>query len=635
MRLLFASLLLAFFFLIPPVHAQSGSAGTVLSLLERGNIADAHALAKRTGDSVLATYVTWLYLRDSNTSPSIEEFETFLRNHSDWPDRNRLILRAEVALLASSADESTIRNWFAKYPPKSENAKLFKADLSGNKTDDLIRHTWIEGDFSESQEQAFLSRYASVLREQDQRQRAARLVWDEEYGAARRMLDRLPDSYAQVIRTRMALKQRSRNATTEVAKLVANLQNDEGLLFDRMVWRHRTGQDDGVQQILLQAPDDVPYAKEWWKYRERHVREAIDVGNIKLARRLLRNHGQTEGAELIDALFLSGWLHLEFEKQPQKAYTEFHALYDEAKFPHSRARAAYWAGRAAEKNGNKDIARGWYQKGGEHPTTYYGQLSLHELGVKTLSLPDGSKPSASEISSFYKQDMPRLVKLLVSVGEPDRALRFINHMAETSDSKTRSALVAQLGKDVGRMDFSVKASKRALQRGYILTDYAYPRMKLSFTPVIDRAVMFALTRQESEFNPRAVSPANAIGMMQLLPSTAKEVARKAGIGYSRSRLYEPEYNMRLGSLYFNRLLNAYDGSYILASVGYNAGPGRVRKWLGEYGSPGSDYRKAINWIEMIPFEETRNYVQRILENTQVYRHLLDNGKLEIAKDLTR
>jgi soluble lytic murein transglycosylase len=636
MRVALLPLILLVFLTSYPANSQTTNlTHSVFTFLDRDNVTDAYNIAKRSGNSVLVKYIYWLYLKDSSTSPSFKEISEFIDKNSHWPDMDRLVLRAEVALLSENPSEDTINQWFAKYPPKTKNGKLFKASHDGSSASSVVRYTWVEGDFSESQENAFFKKYASALRSEDHIERAARLVWDEKYTAAKRMFDLIPASYRQLITARIALKMRARNAAAEASKVQSGLQSDTGLLYDRMVWRHRNDQDDGVRQILLQAPSDVPYPKLWWKLRERHIRESVEEGNYKLARKLLKNHGQTDGPELIDALFLSGWLHLEFEKDADSAYKEFYALYDEAKFPHSKSRAAYWAGRAAEKNGNQDIASGWYRKAGEHPTTYYGQLGLHEMGTNRLSLPSGSKPSSSEINAYRSKELPQLILLLARVGEEERALRFITHLADRAESKSDAALVAQLGKDIGRPDYSVKAAKNALRKGYILTDYAYPKLTISFAPAIEKAVMFALTRQESEFNPRAQSPANAIGMMQLLPSTAKEVARKAKIPYSRNRLYEPQFNMRLGTLYFDRLLKAYDGSYILAAAGYNAGPGRVRQWVKQYGSPGSDYRKAINWIEMIPFEETRNYVQRILENTQVYRHILDEGKLQIAKDLTR
>ena len=619
---------------------EKSSISAAFVFLDRNNIEGALAHAKASGSTVFAKYIWWLYLRDSSTNPSFSELSSFIEKNPDWPDRERLIRRSEAALLASAPSTDALKAWFAKYPAKTKKGKLSSGAVNGSDKADLIRTIWIEGDFGESEETRLLREYNDTLRSEDHIRRASRLVWDEEYKAAKRMMNILPAAARQMITARIALKTSAKNAPKEVEKVSSGLQRDAGLLYDRIRWKDKRDQDEGIKDILLIAPSDIPYPEKWWKYRSKIIREAIEDKNYKLARRLLKNHGQVDGPELIDALFLSGWLALEFEKNARDAYKEFYALYDETKYPHSRARAAYWAGRAAEKNGNKDISHGWFKKGADFPTTYYGQLCLFELGeTGSLSLPTSSKPSTSDKASFMRGEIPQLVKLLASVGEDDRALKFIQTLADRADSKSEAALVAELGRDINRPDFSVKAAKKALQNGMLLVDYAYPVVKPNFDSPLEKAVILALTRQESEFNPRAVSPANAMGYMQLLPSTAKEVAKKAGIAYSRNRLFEPQYNMQLGSRYFDRLVNGFDGSYILASVGYNAGPGRARQWTNRFGSPGSNYRQAINWIEMIPFDETRNYVQRVLENTQVYRHLLaadgKKPKLQIAQDLVR
>lgn len=632
--------------LLPPVFASAAPSKPSLAnvnsafvFIDRGNIEGALAAAKATDNALLIKYVTWLYLRDPDTDPSFELLSAFIEKNPDWPDRDRLIRRAEGMLLAKSPSADDLKAWFAKYPPQTRKGKMSAAISSGSDRSELIRTIWIEGDFGESEQSRLLREYNDTLRDEDHIKRASRLVWDEQYGAVKRMLPLLPAGARAMINARMALKQNAKNATKLVDAVPSSQAHDPGLLYDRLRWRDARDQDDGVREILLMAPNDVPYPEKWWRYRSKFIREAVEDKNYKLARRLLKNHGQIEGPERVDALFLSGWIALEFEKNPREAYKEFYALYDETKYPHSRARAAYWAGRAAEKNGNKDIESGWFKKGAEYPTTYYGQLCLYELGeTGPLSLPSTSKPSSSEKASYMRGEIPQIVKLLASVGEEDRALRFITTLADKATSTQQAALVAELGRDIGRPDYSVKAAKKALQNSILLVDYAYPVVKPSFGTELEKAVILALTRQESEFNPRAQSPSNALGYMQLLPSTAKEVAKKAGIPYSRGRLFEPQYNMELGSNYFERLLSKFDGSYILAAAGYNAGPGRVNQWLDRFGSPGREYRDAINWIEMIPFDETRNYVQRVLENTQVYRHLLASGKkpkLEIASDLVR
>ena len=577
---------------------------------------------------MLYKFIYWTYIKNGATDIGFHAITDFVDKNPDWPDREILLQRAEIALLVDGATETDAAAWHKRYHERP--ARSLK---------ELVRATWIKGDFDVVSQRILRTRYKDILRVDDDIARADRLLWEKKYTAIARMIDMLPASHRQMAETRIALQKDARNANALLSKVNSSLQNTPGLVFDRLSWRQRNGQKDGARALMLSVPAEVPYPEKWWPLRGRYIREAIDDGDYKTARKLLDKHGQVEGSQLAEALWLSGWLHLEFENKPREAYKEFFALFDKSKFPHSRARAAYWAGRAAEVNGNKDIAKTWYKEAQKYPVTFYGQVAMYELDKKAeLRLPGAPSIPASTKAAFNKKELVQLVKLLARMNEHDRALRFVTHLADSAKTREEAVLVSALGKEIGRPDYGVKAGKKALQNDVLVASSAFPITKIKFSTPLEKPIILALTRQESEFNPRAVSPSNAMGMMQLLPSTAKEVAKRAGIPYSKSRLFEEQYNMELGSLYYSRLLSRYDGSYILAAAGYNAGPGNANNWLNRNGSPSGDYRKAITWIEMIPFEETRNYVQRVMENAQVYRHLLAGSKpvrLQIAEDLER
>jgi len=394
-----------------------------------------------------------------------------------------------------------------------------------------------------------------------------------------------------------------------------------------------------VREMLLIAPEKPPYPEKWWKYREAQARLAIDERNYSLAKKLLANHGQTEGSGLADALWIQGWLKTEFMGQPSDGMDFFEDMYNKVKFPVSKARAAYWAGRAAEKSGDKKEAEDWYKKAASYPTTFYGQLgSLEYYGNTPLSIPSSPSVSSEDRGNFERDDYVKAIKATIDVGNYDLARRLITLAVENSEDPSEAALVTELGAKSGKSSLSVRAAKKALQQNIVLVDGGYPTMKTPSGTGLERALTLAITRQESEFDPNAKSPSNALGMMQLLPRTAKEVAKKNGLSFSASRLSDPTYNMTLGSHDLARLIDSYDGSYIMGIAAYNAGPGNVRNWVKRFGTPGNDVDGAINWIEKIPFYETRNYVQRVIENLQVYRSIDAEDKenrLQIAEDLKR
>lgn len=648
-RLFFPFFALVLFLLFPVYHVSADQNVNVQSAFlfaERGDWDNALAHARRSGDSALLKLITWRYLQDVNSRASFDEIAEFMHDHPHWPQQARLTLRAEQALRYSEPPDTLLVAWFAANPPVSGIGKIKQAellmrigaDLRSENVQLLIRDGWRSGDFEENEEQRLLAVYGDFLREQDHIARADRLLWEEKTRAAQRMLPLLPEGQRKLALARIALLEESREASFRLAHVPRALMNDPGLIHARLQWRAKRKDEAGMREMLLTAPTPVPYPEKWWKYREQAIREAILDGNPARARKLIANHGQTEGQEHAEAAWLAGWLALEFANDPQSAYEHFYHMFESVRFPVSKARAAYWAARAAGKAGDAETSTNWYTTAASWPTTFYGQLALLQLpGKAKLMLPSDPQVSAEEAQHFAENDLVRAIRLAAGADEDDLAGALLSHLVDTAPSPAQAALVARLGTEL-RGPFGVRAAKRALQRNIVLGKTGYPRPPLPASLAIEPALAYAITRQESEFDPMARSRANALGMMQLLPSTAREVARKADLPYTESKLYEAHYNITLGSHYLGRLIDAYDGSYVLAIVAYNAGPRRVREWLDTHGSPGGDTISAVNWIEKIPFSETRNYVQRVLENLQVYRALLagrDDAALTLDEDLTR
>jgi soluble lytic murein transglycosylase len=645
LRFLFALSLI--FALASPADSLAASSEHVrdaFALAERDKWSDALAHARQASDPVLLKLITWQYLLDADSGASFDEITRFIDENPKWLEIKRLRVRAEQALRNDDVPDKEILGWFGNDSPLTGIGKIALAEAlkrsnaaDSKKINSLIREGWRAGDFDEPQEKRILSTYSSLLTDEDHIARIDRLLWEERIAPAKRLLKQVPNAYEKLFKARMALIENKKLANASLLLVPSSLKKDPGLIYDRMRYRARRDDENGVREMLLMAPAQPPYPEKWWKYREQAIREAIDKKEFSAAQKLLANHGQTEGASLADAMWLQGWIKCEFQDQPQHAYKDFYDLYDKVNYPVSKARAAYWAGRAAFRSGKDEDAKKWYAIAASYPTTFYGQLSwLKSKEDNVLRMPSPPAVSSEERSRFNNRELTKAIKLSIE-HDVRLASRLITLAMEASDNAADRAMLAELGNESGHPALSVRAAKKALQQNVVLVSTGYPQKPAPNDISIEKALTLAITRQESEFDPYARSPSNALGMMQLLPGTAKETAKKHHIGYSKDKLYEPQYNMTLGSHYLARMINSYDGSYVLAIAAYNAGPGNVRKWMQRFGTPGNSVDNAVNWIEKIPFAETRNYVQRVLENLQVYRHLESKSEIKLAlgQDLER
>lgn len=637
--------LLCLFFALPaPSVANEPHIRSAFTYAERGDWNNALAHAKASGDAALVKLVTWQYVMDADSMAPFAEITRFIDDNPHWPEQKKLRLRAEQSLRDDTVPDHDILAWFNGETPVTGIGRIALAEAwrrgrmaDGARISELLREAWRGGDFDEAQEKNILAAHGRLLTAADHIARLDRLLWEEKTAPAKRMLPLVPEAHEKMFKARIALISDSRLASMQLALVPSSLKNDPGLVYDRMRYRARRKDDRGVRDMLAAAPASPPYPEKWWRYREMQVREFIAARRYGDALKLLAAHGQVQGTGLADALWLQGWIRCEFQDSCRPAYDDFAALYEKVRYPVSRARAAYWAGRAAYRSGDQANAAAWYARAGAYATTFYGQLGLLKSGAAApLELAPPPPVSESDRSDFERNDAVKAVRLALKFDQTAIAGRLVNAMIDSGESDAQMAQLADLGIGGGHAFLSVRAAKKALQQNVVLLRSGYP---LPSTPKtgLERPLTLAITRQESEFDPRARSPSGALGMMQLLPSTAKEVAKKNAIAYAAERLYEPAYNMTLGSLYLKRLIDSYDGSYVLAIGAYNAGPGNVRKWVQSFGTPENDMDRAVNWIETVPFAETRNYIQRVLENLQVYR-AVEGGSaepLQLGADLKR
>jgi soluble lytic murein transglycosylase len=423
-----------------------------------------------------------------------------------------------------------------------------------------------------------------------------------------------------------------------VARVPVELQGDPGLVYDQVRWYRRRDYEATARQLLLHYRVDDAQPDQFWRERGQLARSALSAGNPGEAYRLASEHGFTRGSELADSEWLAGWIALRFLQQPEVATPHFLAMFESVTHPVSRARGAYWLGRTAAAMGDTETATLWYRLAAQHPVAFYGQLSHAQLHPnQPLPLPADPEVSAADAQQFEDHELVRAIRLLTMAGERERQRAFVLRLAELSETGAWKDMTASLAHEINRPDLAVAVARQSIRAGTPLVRNGYPVLSITDGGAepyaVEMPLVHAIVRQESSFDVRAVSPAGAQGLMQLMPATARGIAGTLALPYLPSDLTSsPEYNISLGRAYIGSMLNRFEGSYILALAAYNAGPSRVNQWLGTNGDPRIGAEAAIDWIELIPSSETRNYVQRCLENLQVYR-ARTGSTLQLAQTL--
>lgn len=611
----------------------------------------ARGLIAGVEDDIARDILMWSLLTRRNSSADFAEIMSFVERRSDWPKLDTILKLAEKALPDDMPPDQVIA-WFAGQEPLTGEGKLTlgEAYLALGQTDFgkvWIEKAWVEHNFGRKREKEILKAHKQNISQQAHNARVERLMWQRQHTMTRRVLSYADKETKTIARARMQIAANPHGAARTVRKLPKHLRKDPGVLFDQVYLTRRLGKDDKVRPLLLAAPADANAMVEperWWIERHLQARKAHNKGDYEDAYNIASKHGLTSGAKFAEGEFLSGWLALTYLGEPAAALKHFETLETGVSFPISVSRARYWQGRAAEALGDMDKARSAYMSAGEFAYTYYGQLALSNplVDAPALMLPVQHAVAEDQEWTFENKDFAKAIRLLHAFDRARDVRSFFYHYANYVEHKSDFQLLANLALELDYTHFSIRVAKKAMQKNFALIDYAFPLRELpeyrgKGSPP-EPALVIGLSRQESEFNARAVSSANARGLMQLIPSTARLTARKHGLKYDAAWLLDdPSYNTQLGMAHLSDELKRFDGSYILTIAGYNAGPHRVKKWLKEYGDPRTDDIDPIDWVESIPFKETRNYVQRVLENKQVYQNRItgQNQPLQLAEDLAR
>ena len=600
---------------------------------DRGDWTAARALSGQGHDAIATRLITWRYVLDKNSGASFSDIDGFLRNNPDWPLRDTALARAEVAMDPNMTPSAVVA-WFGGRTPVTGlgMVRLGDAMMATGKPQagrEMVQRGWISGSFSLDQELDIVKRDGSLLTPDVDRVRLSNLISDDDVAAARREISRVEDNVSKLGEARLALRTSRAAGEKLVARLPASVASDPELLFDRARAARRAGDNDAAA-IFLERGTLKNFARthppRWWTEANLVVRALLQSGNPRSAYGIVADTGLTNGSEFNDSEFMAGWIALRFLKSPRQGLRHFSRLEAGVSRPISLARARYWKGRCYETSGDAQNAIAQYKLAAQAPETFYGQIALACVdATPILHANDTQIDSSSAKDDFDKDGLVRVIRVLADLGQENILRIFALRDQELNPDIKRVKLLAQTMVDLGFREIAVRLGKNASYAGMPILAYTHTLIPLppytAAGEAPEPAYVLGLIRQETEFDPDSVSRAGARGLMQLMPASARADAVRAGLPWRPSDLTtDPNYNIQLGMAEFQAYVNNWNGSLVLAIASYNAGPGNVKKWLAANGDPRSPTTDPIDWIESIPFSETRNYVMRVLENAQIYRN---------------
>ncbi len=601
--------------------------------------ADAMSIAAKAKNRLPAKVIQWLNLTRPGPGRSFDDITNFMVKNPSWPRLGTLQGQAERAMPAGLPAPSVIAWFNGRAPQTPEGATRLVAALAETGAAEpaakIARAAWLDLDFDSDDEADFLDTAGAYLRPADHQARLDLLLWNGDEDPATRMLDRVDDGYRQVAVARMKLADETKDAEAALAAVPPKLRLDPGLVFEVARYWRRQDEFAKAAAALDTPPLKARKPDKLWGEIENAARDALDEGSVSVAYRLAASHGSESGTAFADGEWLSGWIALRFLQEPDTALRHFSNLYGGTTSVFSKARGAYWAGRAEEVRKNKKAADKWYKLASANLTVYYGQLAAMRLGASTAPrIKVEPKPTAKETATFDKNELVRVVRALNAIGVSERTRPFLIRLINDAGKLPDYRLLAILARQSDQDDLALMAAKNARQNGAEMADYLFPVISVPAGGKVEPAFVLGLIRQESAFNAQAVSPAGAMGLMQLMPDTARQIGKQIKVAkFKDERLTaDPKFNITLGRAYLDKLVDRFGGSYVLATAAYNAGPNRVRQWMDTYGDPRQADTDVVDWIESIPFDETRNYVQRVMENLQVYRSRLTKGPSRLAQD---
>lgn len=621
---------------------------SALQAVAAGKGSKALAIRKTLKDPIDRKIVDWRLSRSRDPAISSNFITRFTVSSPNWPSQKLLRRRAEQALAREKPAADKVVAAFKGLTPLSLTGTLLLANAyldTGKKKQAraLISQLWRTDTLSAGEERRVLRGFKSLLNKKDHKARADMLLYDDRANGALRLAPFLSKDERKLIDARIAVIRKSRKAAALLKAVPRSQRAEPGYAFARIKYLRRKKKDAEAIKVMLNAPvrkTGLIGGDAWWVERRIVSREALDLGRPKDAYKIAEAHGAVSPGKYTEAEFHAGWYALRFLKDPKRAHAHFLNIEKVGKTPITRSRAFYWLGRTAEARKQRSEAQKYYQQASQYKTAFYGQLAREKLGKNRLGLSRPAKPSSQDRASFARDELVIAIKRLEAAGYGNLTAQFYRTLGQTLTNPRVLSLVTQMAQEYGHHRLALMVGKLAVSRGVDADLLAFPTAaiprKAKVHKDVGKPVVYAIARQESAFNPQAISSAGARGLLQLMPATARATAKKAGLSYSKGRLTsDAAYNATLGAAHLGELLDRFNGSYVLTFAAYNAGSSRSHKWIKEYGDPRKSRVDTIDWIERIPFTETRNYVQRIMENLVIYRARFERDKLQITKDLKR
>jgi len=627
-------------------QADTDALESVIELVRKHRPEDATQTEATIVDPVARKLAEWIILRSDDNGASVERYRAFISANPSWPSQTLLRRRIEASLWDDHRDDATVWAWFESQSPLSAKGKfsLARAMLArGDRpnAERLVRDAWRNDSMSGDTESAALDLFGALLTPGDHKARMDFFLYGSEHEVALRAAKRLGASQVALAKARIAAYRKASNTRALLDAVPRELHGDPGFIFSQIQLLRREEKYAEAARLMLGAPKDpgrLFNVDEWWIERRLLSRKMLDVGEHRTAYLIARDAAlPARDIYKTEQEFTAGWIALRFLTDPAIAAQHFARIGVGSVNPTTLARAGYWQGRAAEAAGRSQEARAAYTRAAEQSTSYYGQLARAKLGLPQIELNGAQSGRAHGIERL---EIVRAVQLLYALDERAIAVPIFADMGENGDPDALVGL-GEMASRYGDARGMLLLGKAALNRGLPFDFYAYPVNGIppfkSIGPEVERSIVYAIARQESAFNPNDVSPAQAYGLMQVTPDAGKYVCKKYGASFDLGRLKnDPVYNAALGAAELGGLIEDYRGSYIMTFAAYNAGRGSVKKWIERYGDPRDPKVDAVDWVELIPFSETRNYVQRIMENLQVYRARFGGGtRLQIEADLHR
>jgi soluble lytic murein transglycosylase len=627
----------------PPLTGDLALIKEAINLARKARTGEATNIEKTISDPVGRKLVEWFILRHPDADANFSRYAAFVADNPNWPNIASMRRRAEARLWQERSDAATVHGFTEDQPASAKgHFALARGLLAEGDRDGAVRHVreaWRSEELSERAETEAFESFRDLLTRDDHRARMDKRIGAKDFSGAMRAARHLGDAEVSIVKACAAVTGNADKALQKLDDVASEARQDLGYTLCRAHWMVRHDRIAEATQLMLGASPETMALQdtdEWWRERRTLARKLLDLGNFPAAYQVARDAALPANEYYrADVHFMSGWIALRYLNDPAVARTHFAHIDDGEANPIVIARANYWRGRAAEAVGDSATMRASYQAAARYPTAYYGQLARARLGLDKIELRP-SLPVDPAADPATMDEVVRAADMLYVIGERDVVVGFV---AGVADQSTDVASLAALGELTARWNDAramLQIGKTALGRGLALDVYAFPIIGIPqhspIGPELERSVIYSVARTESAFDQKDKSPANAVGLMQVTPEAGRDTAKRFGVGYDWDRMVsDPVYNTQMGAAELAALLQEYKGSHIMTFAGYNAGRGRVRDWVKAYGDPRDPKVDAVDWVERIPFAETRNYVQRVMENLQIYRTRFDTSGTVMTK----